>query len=148
MSSGSLLSVTFVLVMAPSKHGSSPHVLRVAKTWKIIWNRKLARYDQRPGWSSGWFFPVLPSLPTLKQQLPTQYLRTSDFTLHVSLETCCLQYSLPPEGEKKSIKTQFWLKTPRYIRQHIFHLLSWGALEKVKQYPTNEQVVLFQCFQF
>lgn len=118
MSPGSLLSVTFVLVMAPSKPGSSSHTLGVPKTWKILWNQRLARYDQRPWWGSEWPLPVLTGLPTLKLPSPTWSLRTPDLTLHGSLETCPLHYSVSPEG-KNSIKTLFWLKMPHCIRQHV-----------------------------
>ena len=149
MAPGSLLSVTFVLAMAPSKLVSSPHVLGVPKIQKMLWNQRSATYVQRPGGGSEWPLPVLSTLPALKQLSPTQLV--SEDTWPQSLwEPWNLSSPLFPSfrRKKKSIKTVFWLKTPCCVRQHMFHLLSWGGVEKVNQHPRNEQCVLFECFQF
>lgn len=61
-----LLSITFLLVVAPSKLSSS-HALGISKTRKILWNPRLARYHQRPdevqsGIIQSWpFFPCWSS---------------------------------------------------------------------------------------
>ena len=145
MSPGSLLSATFVLVVAPSKLGTSPHALGVPKTWKILWNQRLARHDQRPGWGSEWPLPVLPTLPTLKQPSPTQSLRSPDLTLHGNLETCSLHYSLPPEGKKVHKNILLVENTSLHKTAHIPPLeLRWCRKGQLK--PNKRASCSFSVF--